>query len=278
MPLDFNLIQTIASLLGGSGIIGGGTYLFNRHKKRIIVKFVTKADDLDIDDFIILYDEVIEDNTRITPDEITKFIGNHNPTAKIKLCDYLYLCIKEKKIIGFLKFMYCHNENYLFIAYLGIDKKTNQARREATTALYSKLKKLLKKKFKNCKAIFFEVEHSADKKSTCMAKLRLFKNATKRFKLPCYKFDINYAQPEIPSDKGSLHQERTELVFVPLGRNLNRYKTVSKELMLEYLGFIYQKIYARVYDDRELNLLYQNYLAELLQKHKNELPEIITLS
>ena len=277
MGLDLDLIQTILTALGGSGAIGGGTWAFNYFRKKIKVKLVSNPNDVLIDDFILLYDEVIEENTRILPEEITKFIGNSKPTEKVKLCDYLYFCTKEKKLIGFLKFMYCHKENYLFIAYLGIDKKNEIARQEASIALYGKLQKLLKKDFKNCKAIFFEVENSTNGQTSCKAKKRLFKNATSRFNLPFYIFDFDYVQPEMPSDNQSIMEEKSELMFVPLGRNLNRHTSVSKESMLEYLHFIYQKIYGRVHEDRDLNTIYQNYLDELLNKYEQTLPNKILL-
>ena len=275
MMFDLDIIQTVLAVLGGSGVLGGGKHLYNYQRKKTKCKLITKREDINLDDFILLYDEVIEDNTRISPEEILKFIGNHKQSDKIKVCDYLYLCIKERKLIGFLKFIYCYKQNYLFIAYLGIDKKNGIARQEASIALYSKLKKMLKKKFKHCKGIFFEVESSRTKGG--VAKMRLFKNAANRNKFECYKIGINYIQPEMPTDKGSINPEKAELLFIPLGANKNRHTTIHKELVLEYLTFIYKKIYGRVYDDKELNFLYQNYLSELLNDYRNNLPTKIPI-
>ncbi len=275
MAINFDLIQTILALLGGSGLLGGGTYLFNKFKGRIIVKLVTKQNDPDIDDFILLYDEVIEENTRITPEEIIRFIGCHEPTTERSVCDYLFLCKKDGNLIGFLKAIYCVQKKTLFIAYLGIDKESEEARKQATFSLYYELHKLMKKKLKDCKAVVFEVETSKLIKSN--AKLRLFKNAAERFKFPCYRFDIDYFQPEMPSDSGSISKEQTALMFIPLGGLPNAKREIDKPTMLYYLDFIYTKIYARVYDDSEMNQVYKMYLGDLIKEYDRNLPAKIKL-
>lgn len=273
--MDLTLIQTILSLLGGSGLVGAGTFFYNKFRKRIIVKLVKDKHDTDLDDFILLYDEIIEDNIRIAPEEIIKFIGCHKPTPETTVCDYLFLCKKEGKVIGFLKTIYCVEKGILFIAYLGIDKQNEQARKQATFSLYYKLRKLIKSKLKNCKAIIFEVEASKLAKSN--AKQRLFKNAVERFSFPCFRFDIEYFQPEMPSDEGSTQKEKTALLLVPLKKELSAKKEIDKQTMLDYLDFIYNKIYARTYDDRELNQVYKMYLDDLIKEYERTLPDKIKL-
>lgn len=275
MGLDFDLIQTLLALIGGSGLVGIGTYLVNRFTGRIVVKLVTKLDDPDIDDFILLYDKVIDENTRITPEEITRFIGCHTPANGRTVCDYLFLCKKNGSLIGFLKAIYCVEKKTLFIAYLGIDKENEAARKEATLSLYYKLQKLLKKELKDCKAVVFEVETSKLTKSN--AKLRLFKNAAERLKFPCFRFDIDYFQPEMPSDAGSISKEQTALMFIPIGNNSVIKREIDKQTMLDYLDFIYTRIYARVYDDKELNQVYKMYLDDLIKEYDKNLPDKIKL-
>jgi hypothetical protein len=275
MEFDYNLIQTVIGILGGSGIIGGLTFFIRSFRQRIYVKLVTKKNDSDLDDFILLYDEVIEENTRITPEEILRFIGCHKPVENITVCDYLFLCKKERQVIGFLKAMYCIEKNMLFIAYLGIKKDSGVARKLAALRLYKKIRKLVISKHKGCKVVIFEVEGSKSTKSN--AKLRLFKNAAERYGNKCYQFDINYLQPEIPSDKGSIQKEETALMFIPIDCEFTLNKYIDKTILLNYLDFIYNKIYSRVYIDNDLNQVYKSYLTDLLNEYVKTLPEKIRL-
>lgn len=275
--MDFDLIQTILSLLGGGGLIGGGTLLLNKFTNRINVKLIKNIDDPDIDDFIELYEEVLDENIRITPDEIKRFVGNHLKIKSDTLCDFLFICKQGKELIGFLKVIYCNKTKILFIAYLGIDKKHNKARNIATNALLNHLSKYISSKLCECKAIFFEVEMPSDytKKSKAMGRLRLFKSVSERLMFNCYQLEINYIQPEMPKDVGSTNEETTKLLFIP--RDKKRITQIEKEELLKYLEFIYLKIYGRTYDDQELHQLYAMYLKDLLLKYENELPPKINL-
>lgn len=275
MDIDLNILQVLLSLLGGGGLLGASTYLYKRFKQRVIVKLVKNSNDTDLDDFILLYDDVIEENTRITPDEIMRFIGCHKPNKGITICDYLFLCKKESVVIGFLKALYCVEKKILFIAYLGIHKGNEIARKQAALSLYKKVKRLLKGKYKGCKSIIFEVETTQITKSN--AKLRLFKNAAQRYKFKCYRFDINYCQPEIPTDTGYIPGEQTALMLIPFECEISTKLEIDKETMISYLDFLYSKIYGRVYADTDLNQVYKSYLNDLLNEYKQKLPEKIKL-
>lgn len=278
MDLDLNLIQTIFTVLGG-GLIGGTTYIWNKYINQVSVKLIKDPNDSDIESFITLYEEIIDENIRITPDEIIKFIGNHTPTDESMLCDYLFICKKEKEVIGFLKIIYCWNREYLFIAYLGSSKIKNQSSKIASNALLLHLVKYIKKNFKSCRAIFFEVELSniPSKRSKGLAKLRLFRYTTNNLKFPCYQVLFNYIQPEMPTDGGATKEETNALLFIPLGYSLIRNDKISKNELLDFIDFIYLDIYGRVYDDNELNEVNKMYLNDLLGKYKAELPEYIKI-
>lgn len=278
MVLDYEFIQTVLAALGGGGLFGASGYLLKRHFNRITVKLISEVDDEDLDDFIELYEEVIDENTRITPEEIKRFIGNHLPTHYSTLSDYIFLCKQGNHLIGFLKAIYCHESKLLFIAYLGIDKNHDKARKLASSALLLSLTKYIKKNLNECKAVFFEVEmpKDASKKTRSLSRLRLFKLATSRLKLNCYQVGINYIQPEMPTDVGSTKEENTILLFVPL--NSKNITELKKEDVLFYLNFIYFKIYGRTYNDDELQQLNKIYLSGLLEKFEKELPLTIKLN
>jgi hypothetical protein len=229
MEISFDLIQTILSLLGGSGLLGGGTYLLNRYRNRIKVKLVSKINDPDLDDFIELYEDVLDENIRITPEEIKRFVGKHEPECNSTLCDFLFFCKRDDSLLGFLKTIYCHQTKILFIAYLGIDKTSDIARKHATNSMLSYLAKFIKKKLKDCEVVFFEVEQPKEnaKKSKAIARLRLFRSAAERLKLFGHQISFNYVQPEMPTDVGSTSEEKTVLVFIP--RNSPRKTQISKD-------------------------------------------------
>jgi hypothetical protein len=284
-PITLTLIQTLLGLLGGGGLIGSVGYTYRKISRRVYVKLVTDQNDPDIDNFVELYNEVIDECARIAPEEIIKFIGNHEPKLGSTLCDYLFLCKSGKKLLGFLKVIYCTESNFLFVAYLGIDKSIDEARKEAVNCLFSHLAKFIEKRLKVCRAIFFEIALQ-DKQSNLSrnARIRTFKAAVERLQLPCYQVGIDYIQPEMPSDCGSIEEEQTTLLYAlfdyqKIGSRLNlRDKFIDKRELMQSLNFIYMKIYSRVYDeDNELNQVYRAYLSDIMRKYEQVLPQRIPL-
>jgi hypothetical protein len=288
MSLDPNiltLIQTLLAVLGGGGVVGTASYVFRKIRSRVYVKLVSDKSDPDIDSFVELYNEVIDECARIAPEEIIKFIGNHEPEPGLPLCDYLFLCKSGEQLLGFLKVIYCTENNFLFIAYLGIDKSIGQARKKAVNCLFSHLGRFIEKSLNDCKAILFEVAlQEKQSRLSPTAKIRAFKTSVERLNLPCYQVGINYIQPEMPTDCGSLEEEQTTLLYTlfnqwkPSGSLSLRTKYIQKADLMRFLEFIYMRIYGRVYsDDPELNQVYRDYLSDLINKYDSELPSRIAL-
>ncbi len=276
-------LSILLSILG----IGGGVSVIQIIKswrnKKVYVKEITKANDDDLHEFIDLYENIISENTRITAEEIIEWIPKKKLNKKKEVTHNLFLCKQGNKVIGFLKTMYCNDSNYMFIAYLGIDKEVANARKIASKYMVNKLESSLKKNFSKCQGIFFEVEAPNDKIEVAenqqrKAKIRLFKEAIKKRGHIAYEVDIKYTQPEIPNNyQSSTKDEELILLYVPLKIKYPQ-NLISKKHLIESLQFIYFKIYAPTHHkDKEMDELYKNYLASKLEEYKKNLPDKIKL-
>lgn len=88
--------------------------------KLLYVKEIKKITDRDIERFVELYNERIDESLRICVEEILQFVGQPSNSS---IQHHLYLCKKIDKPVGFMKFMISKEHKYIFVAYVAIDKK-----------------------------------------------------------------------------------------------------------------------------------------------------------
>ena len=233
--------------------------------KLLYVKEIKKITDRDIERFVELYNERIDESLRICVEEILQFVGQPSNSS---IQHHLYLCKKIDKPVGFMKFMISKEHKYIFVAYVAIDKKDKTALEYGTKKLN---KKLVRKYFNknNATCIITEVEE-ADNGSHRSAMSLLVSRYAKSFGKKCYYVDIPYIQPHMPDD----HSKQTEeqllaLLYIPYYEKVNN--CMPKAELLSILESIYFDIYAPSCDpttgcDCDA---YNQYLSKILDMYKD---------
>lgn len=243
--------------------------------KLLYVKEVKRITDRDIERFIELYNERIDESLRICVEEILQFVGQPRNSS---IEHHLYLCKKIDKAVGFMKFMISKEHKYIFVAYVAIDKKDKAALEYGMKTLN---KKLARKYFNkdNATCIITEVEES-DNGSHRNAMSLLVSRYAKSLGKKCYYVDIPYIQPHMPDD----HNKQTEeqllaLLYIPYYDKANN--CISRAELLSILESIYFDIYAPSCDpttgcDCDA---YNQYLSKLLAMYQdsNEYVKLIPI-
>jgi hypothetical protein len=250
-------------------------------KDRIHVKSPKHGHDSDIEQFQELYERTIEDRQRIRPSEIIAWIDDKARWDGLE--HRLLLCKKSNTVIGFAQLMYCSLDKYAYISYFAIDDKDPHGRQLASRLLVQTLKTFVRKNLRKCGSIVFEVESpnasglAPKEKSERRARIRRLKDLAKDAKTQAFEIDMDYVQPEFPTDNPLSNQHHATLLFVTLNKFTQPPFLELKEV-IEILRFIYFRVYGPVYqDDEELNKAYRAELRSLLEGYRSTLPHQIRL-
>lgn len=285
-------ILNLLAIIIISAFIGVLAYIIaDKYFNRIYVKLIRRSTDHDVNNFIDLYESRIHENIRISPEEIVVWIEEEKLAHKQKNSEYseyfhyLYVCKIGKKVAGFLKAMYHSKSKMMFIAYFGINKSMQDARRVASLMMLKKLNHLILNKRKDCRAIIFEIEDfqyvgegvSQEEIEQRKARLRLFKELSRRAGYTTYQVDIDYLQPKMTFDENDT-EERMLLLYTPIERMESDKPTINKKIVIDILYFIFMQIYLPTFrHDKVKQQKYHSYLSSLLNKYMISLPEEIAL-
>lgn len=238
----------------------------------IHIKELKKYTDSEIEGFKNLYNSTIKESLRINAEEILQFLDKRH---EMNIEHHLYICKKFNKVVGFVKFMYSQDYNYIFIAYIAIDKNDFIAKKYAVNFL---VRKIYKKFLKNKKAekVLAEIECSANGGHiTSLAKQ--INRYAKKYKKQCYVVDLEYMQPSMPDDNyDGVNEEILSLVYIPMLGLSNEH--ISKSELLNLIKSIYFDIYypsCNRITGCDCNN-YNNYLLQIINLYSN-LPEYIDL-
>lgn len=239
-------------------------------KRFVYVREIRDPESLDAKQFVELYDRIIPATLRISPDIILDFVSNDEDSD---ITHHLYVCKRNDRVIGFIKFMICERLQYLFIAYLGIDSSDIYAKAKGVKMF---LKKCIMKytKKKNLNIIIEISQYSKD-----LSIRRLVRIYSKMFHRISYTVDADYLQPAMPDTNchGS-QEEALVLIYIPFHRLTNN--IIKKEELCAIISSIYFDIYAPSCSilDGCNSQQYNNYLSEILDSLTESYKKIITLN
>ena len=272
------IINIVISVLGGGGL--GGLLIEGSRRyfqNRISLKRIDSIKDKDITELISLYESTIEPQERIRPEELIRFVGRPRIDG---LFDNLLIWKKGKNVIGFIKFIHCSPENWIFVAYLGADKKNMEVRQATSTFMIKDLIKFVDKKVGKYDLIFFESEsnrrHFEVKDRQYYGLARLLRIPLNQKGLYIYELDMDYYQPDIPTDTDYDIMPRTPMSLYIVTHSPDE-TYIKKEQVLKILNLLYIKIYRRTYEGSEMHDLYKSTLLDYIKIYNEKLPNLVPL-
>lgn len=240
----------------------------------IHIKELKKSTDSEIEGFKNLYNSTIKESLKINAEEILQFLDKRH---QMNIEHHLYICKKFNKVVGFVKFMYSPNYNYIFIAYIAIDKDDFIAKKYAMNFL---IKKIYKKFIRNKKAELILTEIECNTNGGYITSLaKQINRYAKKYKKQCYIIDIEYIQPSMPSDNyDRINEEVLSLVYIPMLGLSNEH--ISKMELLNLINSIYFDIYYpscnSIMNREHIGYDYNDYLLQIISLY-DDLPEYINL-
>ncbi len=242
----------------------------NNSGKRLTVKEIKAINDRDIESFITLYNSRIEENIRISAEQIVEFI-DPNPCDGVN--HHLYVCKRDDTILGFVKIIVVPKDDYLFIAYIAVDDKDQVAVKYGVQLM---MKYIIKHHItcKNgVKNLYTEIKKSANGRHiTGLAKI--IARRAKENGLNAYVFDMDYIEPNMPNDEFALIPEQIlSLIWIPWCQYNKSH--ISKTALLNIIKSIYLNIYVPSCKLTCNCFEYSTYINNLMAKYKSTLPNKI---
>ncbi len=236
------------------------------------VKEIKKITDSDIESFINLYNNRIDNSMRICVEEILNFVGRNKNCI---MQHHLFVCKKINKTVGFVKFMISKELKYIFIAYIAVDKDDRTANNYCIKKM---VKKLSKKFFKPpiANSIIIETVQT-NQEYYVSAMTKVVSRYASILKKNSYYIDIPYLQPNMPDeDYSKIDEKFLSLIYIPyydLDNNI-----ISKNELLKIIESIYMEIYSPSCNNVTCNCeKYNLYLKNLLEIYYEDFPEHIKL-
>lgn len=282
---DSPVMKVLLAVIGSLITFFITNYLREKWKNRLRIKQITKSNDKDLFKFYDLYEKVFREEVRISTEQFANWIDIDKKDSSSKpVSHYHFVCKRGSDVIGFLKAMYCWENDLLFIAYYAIDKKDSQARELASITMIKHVEKMLKDKIPNCKGIVFELEdvdpsQTADINGERKARIRLFKSAVKSRGHCAYEIECNYIQPQIKiDDRDSSTDLPLVLMYISLYQDCSISLKLNKLEVMNIVNFIYMNIYLPYFiHSGEDATKSENHLLDLLETYHKNLSSKVSL-
>jgi hypothetical protein len=279
-------VGIITTILGGL-IVAFLAYLASQfYKNRIHVRRITKPNDKDFNQLMHIYEQLIPDNERSSPEDIVRWLSEYNIERKDPnhtLEDYWLVGKIEGVVVSFLYFHYYTDTRLLFISYYGVDKNAQEEHHLATGAMLEFFQKRIRKILSQCEGIVYETEcpapeDSKEAKRRKKARIELFKAYARKLETTAYQIDIDYVAPRLDTDKNTFFdEEHLALSYIPF-KTPSILNSIKKQEVLKILYFVYCQVYGDSYtDDEEKDKDYRSYVASVLEFYEATLPEEIKL-
>lgn len=239
----------------------------------LYIKEIKKQSDNDIEQFVELYNERIDESIKICVEEILQYVGR---PAHNSMEHHLYICKKINKTVGFIKFMIAKELKYIFIAYVAIDKTDKTANKYAAKLFSKKLaKKYFKPRIATCIVIEIEQADNGSFKTGLSQRIARYAELVGK---KSYYIDMPYIQPQMPDDRSHMTTDTfLSLLYIPFYAKENNY--IAKTDLLKIIESIYLDIYApscAPSAGRNCDV-YNEYLATTLSMYYNDLGDYIKL-
>jgi hypothetical protein len=290
IPMSLEVTSILDNILGGvfaslltSIILWIGYRMF---QNRLYTKRIIKPNDQDVEKLIEVYEAVLPSNYRSPATDIVRWLEEYQENRKDPnhtLEEYWLVGKVNGRVVSFLFFQYYVDSKFLFISYLGVDKRELREGKLASKTVLAEFCKRLEKELRECRGIVYETAapkpgDSPEEKREKLARNKLFKCYAKQLGFHAYEIEINYVAPKISIETNAFfEEERLALSYIPL-KAVPREHTLPKDEVMDVLHFVYVQVYGDSYkDDEEKDKQYRSYLIELLNKERDLLPEKVPL-
>lgn len=241
-------------------------------KDRLKIKEIKSAFDKDINGFIELYNKRIVNEVRICAEQIVDFIDDYSADS---VSHHLYILKNKNKVVGFVKFMVSKTSNYLFIAYIAIDKSDSLAVNNGVKIMIDRIIKKFIKGKKGVKNIYTEIERGTNNGYTTALSKAISRRA-KEYKLTAYILKFDYIQPNIPNENyGKIPEHILSLIWIPHYEVTKKFFT--KKEAIRICKMIYSDVYLPSCKCFNCYESYGKYLENICKNYNSNLDKKIDL-
>ncbi|WP_157817586.1 hypothetical protein [Candidatus Thiodictyon syntrophicum] len=270
------LIGMFVTVVGGIALY----YWQNRIVERISVKRIKSSTHEYAEGLLDLYRIIFPDEEGVNNslEEIIDVLNaKFEATHHVEVENITLAAVLRSEVVGFI---FCHlypQRRKAIISYFAIKKEIPAARLKAARQLLARLKDILVKG-RLCDVLFYDLQGfdattpRADR-SERRARRVLFKQSASSFGLKAREFQFEYQCPKV-----SMSESAHEYPFVLfcIGINCQIPDCVPKQLMLDYLRFIYLDCYGDIYPVSDPRFQeHQAHLKTIVDRYEGTLPDIV---
>lgn len=247
---------------------------------------VSQSNDKDFNQLLHIYEQLIPENERNSPEDIIRWLDEYNIKRKDlahTLEEYWLIGKIEGRAVSCLYFQYYTDTKLVFISYYGVDKNAQEKHHLATGVMLEFFQKKIRKQLSQCEGIVYETEcpapeDSKETKRRKKARIELFNAYAKKLGFTAYQLDIDFIQPRLDVQKDSFfNEEHMALSYIPF-KTSSRVQSLKKQEVLKILYFVYCQAYGDSYmNDEEEDKQYRAYMASILEYYEATLPDEVKL-
>lgn len=273
----------IELLMGMIVTVVGGIVLYYWQKRvaeRITVRRIKSSTYEHVEGLLDLYRTLFpeEDGTNYSIEEMVEFLNAKFEAARhVEVENIALVAVLRDEVVGFI---ICHlypTRRKAIISYFAIKKEIPVARLKASRQLLVKLRDILVSG-RACDVLFYDLQGfdastSKTDRSERRARPVLFKQSAKFLGLKACEFQFEYQCPKVSMSESS-HEYPFSLFCI--GVQVQMPDSIPKQLMLEYLRFIYLDCYGDVYPVSDPRFQeHHAHLQKIIDRYETTLPELV---
>ena len=255
-------------------------YLQSLIAERISVKRIKSSTHEHVEGLLELYSTffLTDDGVHYSLEEIVELLNaNYEVARHVEVENIALVAVLRAEVVGFI---FCHlypQRRKAIISYFAIKKETPKARLKAAHQLLVKLKDILAKG-RVCDVLFYDLQGfdaatSRHDRIERQARRVLFKQSAKSLGLEAREFQFEYQCPKV-SMAESAHEYPFALYCIGIRTQIS--DRVPKQLMLDYLRFIYLDCYGDVYPVSDPRFQeHHAHLKSIVDRYEAVLPELV---
>lgn len=257
----------------GGMFIGAVNALFRRVRDRLKVELVTSSSDRLMENFLNLYQELFEEDSRTASSEIIDWVDGKGNQFGIEY--KAYVATVGSAAIGIGIAMADPQKRMIFVPYMGLSDEANKWGMSEKV-----IKKFLKaiSKTVNYKYIILELDHpslcsrSEKEFQRRCARIRRFEAYCMKLGVPLYFSNFEYLRPSYHTDADDKGMEKMVLGVIC---RPNRNFWFSREEVMGILNFLYLNIYNNcLWREASTQLSDASSIADQLNNYAQNLPVV----
>ena len=261
------------------------SWLVSQWTGRLRIKEIRSEGDKDIEDSLELFERLFKEDDRVASSDLVAFLRppEKNEGRKDSLQHCFIIAKHGRKVAALLKAIYCPISRYVLVCYFGIDKSDLITRRIASPLMLRFFRKYIQKRWNDCEGILYEAESPdgrARKKDNDerKARLRLFRELSKRLGFHAYAIDMKYAQPHM-ADVKDFSAEHRKLTLIAMPPRRLKEEVLPKAACEKILWFLILRIYATTQVmTQQRRKTYLEYLNKLHSEMTAQLTDVVELN